>query len=110
MTCPEPSMTLPEFIAYHRTALERDEARHGLILNALNQAVGANPASAEPLALSWWTMGAPGSCAIRMEQHSIVLGALDQARCRMLAETTAVDNYPGVIGPDTTAEWFADQA
>jgi predicted GNAT family acetyltransferase len=108
-------MTLPEFIAYHRTALERDEVRHGLILNALNQAAGANPASANPasanpLALSWWTMGAPGSCAIRMEQHSIVLGALDQARCRMLAETTAADNYPGVIGPDTTAEWFADQA
>jgi predicted GNAT family acetyltransferase len=105
MTRPEARMTLAEFIAYHRAALERDEARHGLILNALNQAVGANP-----VALSWWTMDAPGACAIRMEQHSLVLGALDQAQCRMLAETTAAHDYPGVIGPDTTAEWFADQA
>jgi hypothetical protein len=47
---------------------------------------------------------------LKMEHHSIVLGALDQSQCRKLAEVTAHTNYPGVIGPDLTARWFTDRA
>jgi hypothetical protein len=96
---------LSEFAAYHGLVLQRDEVRHGLILNALTQADRA--ISVE---LSRWTLGGPGECAIRMGQHSIVLGTLDEDQCRKLADLTVNADYPGVIGPDITARWFTDRA
>jgi RimJ/RimL family protein N-acetyltransferase len=45
-----------------------------------------------------------------MAHHSIVLGALDETQCRKLADITNQLDYPGVIGPDLTARWFADRA
>jgi hypothetical protein len=48
--------------------------------------------------------------AIKTGRHSIVLGALDEGRCRKLAESTAHLDYPGVIGPDITARWFSNRA
>jgi len=55
-------------------------------------------------------LGVPGQCAMKMGQHSIVLGAPDEAQCRQLAELASQVDYPGVIGPDLTARWFADRA
>jgi predicted GNAT family acetyltransferase len=98
-------MESSEFNAYHAPALELDEVRHGLILNALAQAGGA-PA----LKPSLWTLGGPGECAIRIGHHSIVLGALEEDQCRTLADLTVGSDYPGVIGPDLTARWFTDRA
>ncbi len=94
-----------EFRAYHEPALACDEVKHGLILNILAQAGGGRPSD-----FLHWTLGVPGQCAAKMGQHSIVLGALDEAQCRQLAETTIEIDYPGVIGPDLTAKWFADRA
>jgi predicted GNAT family acetyltransferase len=94
-----------EFRAYHEPALEAEEARHGLILNALTRMVGETLTE-----VSCWTLGGPGECAIRMGRHSIVLAALDQSQCGKLAELTATADYPGVIGPDLTARWFTDRA
>ena len=93
-----------EFRAYHEPALERDEVKHGLILNALARMV------ATPVKVSYWTLGRPGECAIKMAHHSIVLGALDENQCRTFAESTIHIDYPGVVGPDLTAEWFTDRA
>jgi hypothetical protein len=76
-----------------------------LILNALAQA-----GSTKSVEVFCWTLGGPGECAIKMGDHSIVLGALDQNQCRSLAESTAHTDYPGVIGPDMTARWFTDRA
>jgi predicted GNAT family acetyltransferase len=45
-----------------------------------------------------------------MGRNSIILGALDEHQCRKLAELTGHSDYPGVIGPDLTARWFADRA
>jgi RimJ/RimL family protein N-acetyltransferase len=96
---------LPEFIAFHGRALQADEVRHGLILNALLQVGGASLSD-----FSYWTLGKPGECAIKISNHSIVLGAVDEDQCRILAEVTARIDYPGVIGPDLTARWFTDRA
>jgi predicted GNAT family acetyltransferase len=100
-------MNLPEFSAYHRAALESDEVRHGLILNAL---AAVQVDGAKPIDISCWTLGGPGECAIKMGHHSIVLGGLDENQCRRLADLTAHIDYPGVIGPELTARWFTDRA
>ena len=81
-------MSLPDFRAHHGEALELDEVKHGLILNALAQAGGTK--SVEGFC---WTLGGPGECAIKMGHHSIVLGALDEDQCRRLADLTAASDY-----------------
>ncbi|HJY50787.1 MAG TPA: GNAT family N-acetyltransferase [Stellaceae bacterium] len=99
------SMQPAEFRAYHEPALEPQEVKHGLILNALGQL-----GDEKSVEVSYWTLGRPGECAIRMGHHSIVLGALDEKQCRNLADLTAHTDYPGVIGPDMTPKWFTDRA
>ncbi len=93
------------FREYHEPALVRNEVTHGLILNILAQLDRGGPVE------FWhWTLGGPGQCAVKMGQHSIVLGALDEIQCRQLADLIQKIDYPGVIGPDLTARWFADRA
>jgi RimJ/RimL family protein N-acetyltransferase len=94
-----------EFRAYHEPALARDEVKHGLILNIL-----AQPHDSKPNDFLHWTLGDPGQCAVKIGQHSIVLGALEETQSRRLAELTSQIDYPGVIGADLTAKWFADRA
>jgi RimJ/RimL family protein N-acetyltransferase len=94
-----------EFRALHEPALARDEVKHGLILNILAQAGGGGAVE-----FLHWTLGGPGQCAVKIGQHSIVLGALEEAQCRRLAELASQVDYPGVIGADLTATWFADRA
>lgn len=91
--------------AYHEPALELDEVRHDLILNALAQVN-----SGKPIDLRCWTLGGPGECAIKMGHHAIVLGALAENQRRRLADLTARMDYPGVVGPEITARWFTDRA
>lgn len=99
------AMSLPEFIAYHTPALEREEVKHGIILGTFAR---AREGQGEPM--SYWTLGEPGSCAIQTGPHAIVLGALTKHQCRTLAELTVSTDYPGVVGPDPTAQWFTDWA
>jgi RimJ/RimL family protein N-acetyltransferase len=42
--------------------------------------------------------------------YPIVLGELTPTQCRALADETRVLDYPGVVGPDRTALWFAERA
>jgi len=99
------NMRLPEFGAFHEPALATDELKYGVILNILQRA--ARDSKAE---LSYWTLGGPGQCAVKVRTRSIVLGALDEGQCRRLAELTAASPYPGIIGADLTAQWFTDRA
>ena len=66
--------------------------------------------SGKPIDLRCWTLGEPGECAIKIGHHAIVLGALAEDQCRKLADLTARMDYPGVVGPEMTARWFADRA
>lgn len=94
-----------KFIAYHLPALERNEVRHNLLVASFDRlARGLAPN------LRCWTLGAPGACAVQTPGWPIVLGELDHGQCHTLAEATAALDYPGVVGPDETAPWFAAHA
>jgi RimJ/RimL family protein N-acetyltransferase len=94
-----------DFVELHRPALERDEVAHNVILASLDRlAIGQAPK------LRWWTLGAPGACAVQSSGYPIVLGELTQAQCRALANETRDLDYPGVVGPEETAQWFAERA
>src|SRR5207253_8904339 len=89
----------------HLPALEQDEVRHNLILANLDRlARGLAPN------LRCWTLGAGGACAVQTVGWPIVLGELDRGQCHALAEATLALDYPGVVGPDQTARWFAGHA
>src|SRR5437016_6119843 len=94
-----------DFVEYHLPALEADEARHNLILFILDWLL--SDASVD---IRQWSLGAPGQCAVQWPNRPIVLGDVDEAQARALAETTIDLDYPGVVGPDLTAQYFIDRA
>src|ERR1700731_2106141 len=96
------AVQLREFIEYHRSALEAHEVKYNLILGILG-------ASSAP-ELHLWSLGAPGACAVQGPGHSIVLGALTEEQGHRLAEEIKALNFPGVVGSDDTAIWFAERA
>ncbi len=104
----ESSDTSPDrhaFVEYHRPALERDEARHNVLLSVLGRVAADEGAKAR-----WWSFDEPGACAAQSPDFPIVLGDLSQPQCRALAEATRALDYPAVVGPDRTAVWFAERA
>jgi ribosomal protein S18 acetylase RimI-like enzyme len=94
-----------EFAAYHLPALERDEARHNLIIAALGRL-----ASEDLPELQWWSLGEPGQCAIKASGYAILLGDLNAAQCHVLAEATRSLDHRAVVGADETARWFVERA
>jgi RimJ/RimL family protein N-acetyltransferase len=102
---PEQAAQIVDFVEYHRPALERDEVRHNVILANLGRLALDHPPEVRR-----WTLGAPGACAVQSSGYPIVLGELTQAQCRALADETRDLDYPGVVGPDRTARWFAERA
>ncbi len=105
--CASPAQTVETrgFVEHHRPSLERDEVRHNLILPILDR-LALDP----PPNLRRWSLGASGACAAQSPGYPIVLGELTQAQCRALAEETRDLDYPGVVGPEQTAPWFAERA
>jgi len=99
---PEQAVQTPDFVEQHRPALEQDEVRHNLILANLGRLAAGHPPD-----LLRWTLGAPGACAVQTPGYPIVLGELTRAQCRALADQTRDLDYPGVVGPDRTAQWSA---
>jgi RimJ/RimL family protein N-acetyltransferase len=101
-----PIMSLQDFVALHRPALERDQVRHNLMLGLLEGFLGG-----EHTDLRLWTLGDAGACAIETSpRRPIILGELDDAQCRALAEQTAHLDYAGVVGDDPAAPAFAAHA
>jgi RimJ/RimL family protein N-acetyltransferase len=107
MRLPDPSVPSerPAFVDYHRPALERDEVRHNVLLMIFDRIAAGEQPNAR-----YWTLGEPGACAAQTPPFPIVLGDLSQTQCHTLAEQTRALDYPGVVGPDRTATWFADRA
>src|SRR5262249_7258918 len=99
------TMQPQDFAEFHQGALERDEARHNVILAILGRLASDNLPD-----LRLWTLVGPGECAIQSPRFPIVLGEVAAAQCRALAEETRALDYPGVVGPDQTAQWFAERA
>src|SRR5215467_11934776 len=95
-----------DFVDRHRSVLEqRDEVKHNVILAILDR-LALDPAPN----LRRWSLGVPGACAAQSPGYPIVLGELTQTQCRALAEETRDLDYPGVVGPEQTAPWFAERA
>jgi len=57
-----------------------------------------------------WSLGRPGQCATMTPGRPILLADINEAQCRALADETRELDYPGVVGPDRTAAWFAGRA
>ena len=96
-------MDLQEFARTHLPALDADEVRFNVQIAVLNAAVKDPPPG-----LAFWTLGAPGHCAIQSPGRAILLGNLDKAECYALAQDTL--DAPGVVGADDTAHWFVERA
>jgi ribosomal protein S18 acetylase RimI-like enzyme len=94
-----------EFAAYHLPALERDEAKHNLIIAVLGRLTSENPPE-----LEWWSLGEPGQCAIKAPGYPMVLGDLNVAQCHAFAEAIRSLDYPAVVGADETPRWFVERA
>lgn len=99
-------MTLSEFAAVHEAALERNAARHIMMLGLL-ALVRKN---SRPLGVKAWSLGLPGQCAMMWPERPLLLGDLDETQCRTLAEAMVEIPYAGVVGPDHTAHWFSQRA
>jgi hypothetical protein len=94
-----------DLVEHHRPALERDEVGHNVILANLGRL--CTRASSYPAPVdarrSW--------CGCRTTPgYRIVLGELALSQCRALADETRDLDYPGVVGPDRMAQWFAQRA
>ena len=98
-------MTPFEFCNIHMPTLERNEARHNVML-----AVLGTIADGRPVDVATWSFGLPGECAIMAPSRPIVLGDLEDAQCCTLAEQTVQLHYAGVVGPDQMAHRFARRA
>ncbi|MGO9485956.1 MAG: GNAT family N-acetyltransferase [Rhodomicrobium sp.] len=98
-------MTFQEFAAFHLPALEVDELRFNVQI-----AVMAAAAEDFPAGFQYWTLGAPGHCAIKSPDRSILLGALDRDECRRLARQTKDLPYPGVLGSGEAPGWLVEEA
>jgi hypothetical protein len=98
-------MDLQDFTQMHLPALEADEVRFNVQIAVLTAAVANTPDD-----FAYWTLGAPGHCAIRSPGRAILLGNLDKTDCHQLAQGTIHDDNAGVVGADETAHWFVEQA
>jgi RimJ/RimL family protein N-acetyltransferase len=98
-------MDLREFAAFHLPAFAGDEIRFNIQIAIITAAV----AESAPNFLHW-TLGAPGECATKSAGYSILLGRLGRDQCQDLAQAVAGLDYPGVVGADDRAHWFAERA
>ena len=103
---PAPAVQILNFLEHHRPALEQNEARHNLILGLLGRLTDTGHSEAR-----LWTLGGPGECAMQTSpRNAIILGELDEAQCRALADETLGLDYPGVVGFDPAVHRFVERA
>lgn len=99
-------MDFAQFNAYHMPALEREEARHCLVLSLMARAVDENPQGQTRK----WSFGEPGACAVQTRGRGLVLGELTRDQCRQLAEEVAGTWFHSVLGPDDAPLWLVERA
>ena len=99
-------MNIETFNALHMPALEREEARHSLILSLMARAAKEDPPGQTRL----WSFGEPGACALQTPGRGLVLGALGRADCEAFADEMGGTPFRSVLGSGDTAAWFAARA
>lgn len=99
-------MEFVQFNAYHMPALERDEARHNLLLALMANALNEDP----PYETRNWSYATPGACAVKSLSRGVVLGDMSERDCAALAEELAGTHFHGALGPDKRAPWFVRRA
>jgi RimJ/RimL family protein N-acetyltransferase len=98
-------MDLQHFAQTHLPVLEQDEVRFGILISVLT-AAARNPS----FEVTCWSVGSPGRCAVHTPGRGILLGQLDEAECRQLAQETLDVAGSGVVGAGDTAHWYAKHA
>jgi ribosomal protein S18 acetylase RimI-like enzyme len=93
------------FITRHFPALERDSARHNLIL-----ALVEDERAADEPKLRTFTLGGAGACAVYSANRYAILGDLEETQCHRLAEQLLPLHPDGAMGPERTAEWYVARA
>jgi RimJ/RimL family protein N-acetyltransferase len=98
-----------DFRARHAAVLERNEARHMMMLGVLHGA------DAELAGVQFWTLGGSGECAILRPNGLLILGDVNARQSRTFAEQLSAQQpssapYNGVIGPDDSALRFVERA
>lgn len=99
------AMAHEDFIERHWPVLERDPARHNLLLGLIE----AERTDQDPR-LFTLDLGGPGCCAIYSPGRNIILADLDEPTCHRLAEEVLPLRPEGVLGPDRTARWYVERA
>jgi GNAT superfamily N-acetyltransferase len=98
--------SIREFLATHQEAFEKQEAKFNILLGlSLKIRQGRLRRG-----FSLYSFGRPGAAALQMEGRNLVLGDLSPEHCAKLASFYSNIPYPGVIGPDPVADWFAQSA
>ena len=99
-------MDFAQFNGYHTPALEREEAKHCLILSLMARAAIEDL----PGQTRKWSFNAPGACVVQTRGRGLVLGELIPDHCRRLAEDVAGTRFNSVVGPDEAPRWFVERA
>jgi GNAT superfamily N-acetyltransferase len=94
------------FNALHRPALERDEAKHNLILALMARAEDEDP----PGQTRKFSFGEPGACAVQTPGRGLVMGEMRREHCEAFADQMTGQRFNSVMGPDRSALWFRDRA
>ena len=89
------------FAAFHLAGLVTDEIRNNLIIAVINRALAD-----ESNSLRYWSFGHPGACAVQSPGWPLLMAGLDAEQCAQLAERTADQAFPAIIGPDKTTDWY----
>ncbi len=98
--------SIREFLAEHQECFEKQEAKFNILLGLAQRIRKSRKAGGFRL----FTFGRPGACALQMEGRNLVLGELNPEDCAKLASHYSDISYPGVIGPDSVADWYVQSA
>lgn len=95
-------VSLDDFLSRHLDALEKDQAKHNLMLGLLNR-VRKDPSKAR-----LWSLGDGAACAVQTPPHFVVLGDLNEQQCKTLAKDLAGLDYIGCIGAGQVPATFIE--
>jgi len=99
--------SIRDFLAQHQETFENHESKYNILLGLSHRIRKARLKKGFRL----FSFGSrPGAAALQMDGRNLVLGDLTPEECAKLASFYSDLDYPGVIGPDSVADWFVQSA